>query len=266
MACGAPFKLRENAGYSYSNPAVSHQRGSNARFTVAWVEQNLAVGTKDIIVSVFGSAGIITQPITRLSASNTQLIFGLTMESLAAPYAGSTLLVYCDTLGGIPQISWMRLSNTGAIQDGALISDGVSLASVPSADLVKNNNIFLAWLDPGVTTPSGFPVQGISYVVFNTALAPSVIRSMYSPNLGNADYIAVTADNIGNAVLLWMDSDTYRYQFYALVNPGDPTLPLTPASLVQTLPSGSTLSMSGNGQSLATYDGRYANYLPLIRK
>jgi hypothetical protein len=66
---------------------------------------------------------------------------------------------------------------------------------------------------------------------------------------------------------MWTDAFTYRYSYYAFINPA-PLIPviLTNATLTQTLPAGSTVFLSYNGQGLASYSGRYNTFMPVLRK
>lgn len=262
-----PTRLVGGSGKFYRYPAAAVQRNASGRFSLAWVVKEAGVSQIQVCV-VERTSGVQGCNLAALPAATSEEIYGLSFEGLAGS-SGDTLLFYADTSEGSPKLRYIRLAGTTRTAGPTLISDQVSLDQITvSSALVKNNHLMVAWLNPNVNTPS-YPLQGVSYKVLNgSTLAQSAVYSLYAPNLTNADYISLSADKDGNAVLLWTDTDTYRYLYYALVDPGNPAAPLTltNAMLIQALPSGSTISLSGNGQGLAAYSGRYDSFLPFLRK
>ncbi len=254
---------------NFAYPVVAAIKDASADFTAAWVEQDTGSGNNQVKARVIndatgtpGAVGVVVNP-------TTEEIYGLSMEGLTFPtYMGRTILFYTDTISGSPNLNY-RILTGNSTSGPTLVSDSVSLnQTTVSSDIVTGNKLLVAWLDPAVDTGS-YNIQGVSFKVLNEsggAINQTVGKSLYSPNLVNADYISVTSDKDGYAVFMWTDAFTYRYSFYAYVNPNLPLAPLTDATLIQILPSGSTISLSYNGQGLASYVGRYTEFLPVVRK
>jgi hypothetical protein len=257
------------ASYALSSPVVALQRDGSGDFTVAWVEQNKVANTTQIKARVVDDAtGSLSAIGSLLPTPATGEIYGLTFESLVnPPQVKQTILFYVDTSSGNAELRYLRLFDTTRLEGPVLVDTSVSLNQrVVSSDLIKDNNILIAWLDPNISV-GPYSLQGVSFAVMNAStrvITHNSAMEIANPNLTNAAYISVAADNNGNPVLVWTDADAYRYVFYAYLNPSG-TFITTP-TLIQTLPSGTNISLSGNGQGLAAYDGRYMVELPLIRK
>jgi hypothetical protein len=255
-------KFSDTIGVDVQSPVVAAHTDSSGDFTAAWVFKP-DINNQQIQASLID---VVTGPSVpvNLTDLSEQEIFGLSMEGMAgATHSGKTFLVYCQTqAGGGASIFYQLLAGTTPIQ--SQISDHVSVDyRITSTAVLSGGQVIVAWLDPTVPTQFGYPVLGVSYRVYSSSLSPlGSVTKLLPPNLLGANFVSVTGDKEGRAVLVWLDNATYRYEYYALINP---TASLETGAMMSRILAG-PISLSYNGQSLAAYGGRYGVSLPLVRK
>ena len=71
-------------------------------------------------------------------------------------------------------------------------------------------------------------------------------------------------DKQGRGIIIWMDSLSFDYFYYALVG-ADGSI-VTPAMLFRQAGVGDSLTLSTTGQGVAYYEPITINYLPVVRR
>jgi hypothetical protein len=120
---------------------------------------------------------------------------------------------------------------------------------------VSGGNIFLAWSDPAASSivVTTIHSSGDSIVSGPTELPAVGTR--------RSDYVSLTSDAEGRAILTWMDFRYYDYLFYALLD-GNGGL-VTPPMIFATGSAGEPLIQSSfTSHGNAPYLGAWDAYLP----
>lgn len=179
------------------------------RFVLAWqrYEYTTNGSVSDIYYTIRDTGGAVVKPITRFTYDTPGWEEGFRAPNLA-PLSGNRVLFV-----------WQRGSNGQtyyAVLDSAgnAITSSRSTGAVgwgPDAVQLSNGNTLIAWTG---NTGIGFAVLNRGYRL----IAGPTTLSNPAAVTGN-DYVSVTADNAGHAVLTWMNYD-YSYRrnlYYALV-------------------------------------------------
>jgi hypothetical protein len=124
---------------------------------------------------------------------------------------------------------------------------------------VSGGNLFLAWSDPAASAiiVTVLHSSGNSIVSGPTELPPVGTR--------RSDYVSLTSDAQGRAILTWMDFRYYDYLFYALLD-GNGGL-VTPPMIFATGSADDPLIQSSfNSHGNAPYLGAWDAYLPSLSR
>jgi hypothetical protein len=161
---------------------------------------------------------------------------------------------------GTTSIGYLVLDSSGNYVAGPFYLSGVG--DDPAAIQFSNGTIFLAWLNLNSTDTPG--TQQVAFVTINpSSYAASGSNELPIPfglEIG-ADDLSVTQDLYGNAVITWVDLDTFQRIYYALVgNDGNEITP--PIQIFDS--QGKDIKVSQVGASNAAYIGKFHLFMHAV--
>jgi hypothetical protein len=242
-----PTNLTNNAGWGLNAPQFWSPRiaaTTDNRFMLAWTRSHADLS--DIYYAVRDTSGAEVRKITKLTDS-TGVWDGYYRPTLTALSPDRVLLasergdgdIYfavLDSSGNLLRY-WQNLSND-AWSRSELAPDAVQLS---------DGRIVVAWTSDSRIR---FAVLDRSY---NRIAGPITLDNPAA--VTGDDYVSVTADASGRAILTWMDADSFyrRNLYYALVDGKGKVL--TPPMIFRTSPTSIQTSYEGYGNtSYSRYD------------
>lgn len=189
----------------YSNPLPRFlsprivATGDNRLFLV-WVKVNPE--GEEVYYAIYSSTGALIRPATKL-------VEGANSPALATVNSKEVFLAY--SLNGV--IHYIVLDSSGGV-----VKAQTSLGSPgrnPDAVQLSTGEIFLAWSGP---VGGKSAIRYVLLLDYENLLGPFTLSNPASPS--GDDYVSVSADLEGHAILTWTDYDrNYRYNlYYALVD------------------------------------------------
>jgi hypothetical protein len=230
-----PINVTQNSGWhgiahpevpSFNSPRLAAASASS--FLIAWADDRMqgVAETNDISYAIFGTNGSFiktpsafthsNQDGTRnllpvlVELSNSKTLLAYSVESVADPTNKLTYAVL-DGTGNVLKNATTIADSNGWNADGIQLSTGEVIFAWTS---LADNRIWYVML------------SGSAFDVMNSPVG------LDSPFPRQADYVSVTADDQGHAVLSWIDSEQNNYLFYAMIG-GDGTV-LTPPMVFDT--------------------------------
>jgi len=242
-----PTNLTNNAGWGLNAPQFWSPRiaaTTDNRFMLAW--QRSHADLSDIYYAVRDTSGAEVRKITKLT-NDTGWEDGYYRPTLTALSPDRVLLAFdrgdgdiyfavLDSSGNLLRY-WQNLSN-----DARSRSD-----LAPDAVQLSDGRIVVAWTSDSRIR---FAVLDRSY---NQIAGPITLDNPAA--VTGDDYVSVTADASGRAILTWMDADSFyrRNLYYALVDGKGKVL--TPPMIFRTSPTSIQTSYEGYGNtSYSRYD------------
>jgi hypothetical protein len=229
------------------------------RFIVTWVEfENYAtIYSSNIYLASLDTSGILAGPPTQITSG---IVGGdqYNTPNIAATGSSHALLTYSryDHLQQKYYIRYEVFNSNGTIHKSATTvagSDGYK----PDAVELSSGNIALAWTNLATTRIAFAILEKTSYNILN---GPTELTN---PTDRPADYVSVTYDKNGRAIVTWMDARWNTSLFYALID-GNGSV-LTPGMVsYQRLGTDLIVITSEGGQGNAFYDGSVFIYMPMI--
>lgn len=232
------------------------------RFTLAWLDTQLRSNeseTSDIWFSVYGPGGGLIKTATALTHSvssglqyTSPMVISLASNRILVGYS-----IYNPADDSYSPAFQVMDSNGNQIV-GETIINGASGAGMDGLQL-SNGKIIFTW--------TNYNTDKINYILLNDG-SFSVFRAisaLANPNSRRPDYVSVTTDVEGHAVLTWMDWFWNDYLYYALINPvGDVVSP--PMSYYKGQSVNPLILTSYSGQGIASYGGQWQTFLPMTAR
>jgi hypothetical protein len=266
-----PQNLTNNSNYGmpiFLSPRIAAVGGSkNSRFVITWVDQRLQTGepeslTSDIYLTIFDTdtGGIPVKAPTAVTHSTVggdkyydPTVIGLNGSRIFLPFSAS------DSTGATNWINFMVLNDSGGILKSRTKIAGSS-GWGPDAVQLKSGKLLLAW-----TNGSN---NKISFTMLNDSTFAALIgiTDLSNPNPRSSDFVSVTTDSKGRAILTWMDVQANHYLYYALL--GDNGGLITPPLYFVTGqdPEDPQITTSYAGQGNAPYEGAWQTFAPIITR
>lgn len=257
-----PFPVTQNENWSYPNyssPRISATPDNT--FFVSWTEKTET--ESNIGIASFTSSG---DPLL-----GAQLYSGLSSVPDVTLYDFSTVFGLANNyivLGFSSYDKTSKIHTPGYAvlnTSGGTISSPVLLSNVegayPVVSQLVSGSIIYAWTKTETDNGSIISSQ-IAYALINPVsyiASPHLVLS--TPDGIQGDYVSITPDEHGNAIFTWMDIDTERKLYYALVDPSGSLV--TPTMSYYEVEAGRALRVNPVGRGNAFYIHRYGVYLPL---
>jgi hypothetical protein len=229
------------------------------RFTLAWLKSR--AGTTELVSAVYSSSGarlVAPKTLFQETGPATDILDPVLAELSDNRVFAAVTLYEENLLVPVYRIHYGFFDSSGnALKAFTLIANSSGWKA--DAVQVSTGNVILAWTDPFNNTIMATALSENSY-------AP--VREAYNlPPVGSRspDYVSLTRDQEGRAVLTWMDLTQYDYLFYALVN-GNADL-VTPPMIFATGSAAEPLiqtSFASHGN--APYLGAWDTYLPGLER
>jgi hypothetical protein len=241
----------------YRSPVIAST--GDGRFTLAWLKSK--AGTTELLSAVLDSSGaelIAPRVLFSESGSETDLL-DPTLSSMSGNRVFAAATLYeANAQTPVYRIHYGFFDSAGTtLKSFTPIND--SLGWKPDAVQVTTGNLILAWTNPFNNTITVTALEDRGY---------TLTREPYSlPPIGSRlpDYVSVTKDPSGRAVLTWMDFKQYDHLFYALLdgNAGIVTPPMIFASGAAEVP---LIQTSFASQGNAPYLGAWDIVLPTLMR
>jgi hypothetical protein len=201
----------------FGQPRISAT--GNNRFFLAWYREHQESNgwIDDIYYSVRDSAGNVVRPISRFTNDTPGWDDSYYSPTLARLWNNRTLMAF--TRGGnYSDIYYAVFDGYGNVVKTItdLSDDGLTLGDWgPDAVQLSGGRIVVAWTTSDLRPRQRFAVIDANY---NRVVSPVALDNPAAVTGG--DYVSVTADANGRAVLTWMDYDSSyrRTLYYTLVN------------------------------------------------
>jgi hypothetical protein len=214
--------LTNNPLDDYHVPSIGEPRiaatGGN-RFVLAWHRDQWESGgsLNDIYYALRDTNGGEIKPVTRFTSDTPGSDQSYHYPALAQLNGDRALLAWSQTVSGVGDTAYAILDSSGDVVKSTttLGRSGSGLDAVQ----LSNGRVLIAWTFEETTNPhtSFALLEANSY---NLVAGPTSLDNPASP-AGN-DYVSVTADAAGHAILTWMDRAwEYRHNLYYALVDGD---------------------------------------------
>jgi len=262
-----PVQLTSNTQWrgqgDYNIPLHSSPRvvaTDDNRFILAWVDNRLESGDYEVNriyysvyttggTSIGGGARIFTQSTLgstlyidpALVAVNNGILFAYSIYDQVSE-AYSMAYAMMDSSGNVTKSIAVIPGSSGWRSDGIRVSTG---------------ELLLAWTNP--------ETYRIAYVTLdssgNTLLSGPTDLPLV--DMRRPDYVSVTTDQDGHAILTWLDVEWNDYLYYAAID-GDGAVLTSPMIFFKGASENPLLQTSFSGQGIAPYEGIWESYLSVL--
>jgi hypothetical protein len=241
----------------YRSPVITAT--SDNRYFISWLESRGT--TTRLYATVRSSSNVVVKSPTVISQESSApadfLDPVLTHTSDGRVLAAYTLYEE-DLVNPVYRITYGLFDSSGnSLKSFTPIAGSTGLRA--DAVQVSGGNLFLAWTDPAASSivVTTIHSSGNSIISGPTELPPVGTR--------RSDYVSLTSDAQGRAILTWMDFRYYDYLFYALLA-GNGGL-ITPPMIFATGSADEPLIQSSfNSHGNAPYLGAWDMFLPGLHR
>lgn len=264
-----PENLTKNSNYGmpiFLSPRIAaFGDAENARFAVTWINQRLETSQEDsltsnIYLAVYKSNGSqvkapasITQSTVGGERYYDPTVIGLDGSRIFLPFSAS------DSTGATNWINFMVLNDSGGILKSKTKITGSS-GWGPDAVQLKSGKLLLAWTN-GSNNKISFTMLNDSN--FSTLMG---ITDLSNPNPRSSDFVSVTTDNEGRAILTWMDVQANHYLYYALLSDNGNLITSPLYFVTGQDPEDPQITTSYSGQGNAPYEAAWQTFAPIITR
>lgn len=231
-------------------------------FFLGWVDNQVDTGDNEVnrlYYAVYNTAGVeLTDDPQLLSQSEagSTLLFD---PNLVSTNSGA-LFAYTvkNQLSQTYSIAYALLDSTGNVTRNPAIFPGSSGWRSDGAR-VSNGNLVLAWTNP--------MTDHIAYVVLNSSGDTLLSGPTDLPLAGmrKPDYVSVTYDELGHAILTWLDVEWNDFMYYAALG-GDGSVLTPPMIFLKGASENPLIQTSFSGQGNAPYVGFWEVFLSLVKR
>jgi hypothetical protein len=239
----------------FSTPRINAMED---KLVITWVQSKwTAFGEeKDVWFAVYNQQGQVLSPPAKLTSSeagkttfHSPNLIRLTEGRVLAAFSIFTSATQTNN------IAYMVINSSGMVIIPQTIITGSSGSRVDGVHLLSGNTL-LAWTNE--------TINQISYALLNDTYSVSLGPvDLSTPGDRKSDFVSVTHDNFGNAVLTWLDAVFNNHLFYALVD-GTGSLKTPPLSFYSTPNTDSYVLTSYSGQGNSFYAGGWQQFLPVV--
>lgn len=241
---------------NYNNPCITSIGGN--RLVFAWIEgrQQTIGEVSSINYAIYTTSGSQIKgptPVAQSVPGNT-LFIDPNLATLNGERALLTYSIFNEVTKSYAVMYSILDKNGNIIRNPAPIPGSSGWRA--SAVQLNDANILFAWTNP---TTERISVAAVDSTGNTLVKGPTDL-----PLLGSRkpDYVSITTDAFGNAILIWMDSEWKDYLYYALANKNGQivTPPMIFATGEATNPM---IQTSFTGQGVAPFHGFYQVFLSL---
>jgi hypothetical protein len=265
----APINVTQNTGWigdgtdnvpSFRLPHI--EATSDHNFVITWIDdRSQASGNESNIgLSIYsetGSQKYFTQIVPGIVSDPGNIFYqdpyvaGLSGERIFLAYVREDVVIEDTTVG------YLVLDTDGnSVHPPTLIPGSDALT--PVVEPMTAGSILMGWTDPVQKQNSFVVIDGQSLVIIS---GPTELTT---PDTRSADYISVTEDESGRAIITWMEIDQNRKIYYSLVrHTGEIVIP--PLSYFDA-GENATIELSAAGRSNAPYLPKYRVFSPIIKR
>jgi hypothetical protein len=248
----------------FANPQI--QASGNLLF-ISWLQTtyNGDESQTDVYYSVSNTAGItVTNPISLTEG----IMGGKTYDtpSLVALNNSDVLVIYpedTDGNGSSDKLVYQRIKSDGTVKDPQIIT----LADVKNVDSerLSNGNILVSWVDH--TDALVHYVLLVGHDNNNDGIVdvitdPTALPASYSGDYRTPQYVSITHDQNGNAILTWNVNSPSDYLYYALIDSNSGAILTPPMRYL----NGEGIYAANSSQGLVPYGGSFRVFLPLLAR
>jgi len=232
------------------------------RFILAWIDNRLQVDDHEvnrIYYAVYTTGGTSIGGGAQLFAQSTP---GSTLYIDPALVASDGGILFAYSI-------YNQVSESYSLAYAMMDSSGVvtqSIAGIPGSSgwrsdgvRVSTGELLLAWTNQATNK--------IAYVTLNSdgsALLSGPV-DLPSVDMRKPDYVSVTQDKDGHAILTWLDVEWNDYLYYAAID-GNGTVLSPPMIFFTGATENPLLQTSFSGQGIAPYEGVWEAYLPNLHR
>jgi hypothetical protein len=240
----------------FNNPHVEVTSDNRLFFT--WIEgSQLESGEQsNLYYAIYNSDGGVykSKALFTQSEPGSTLFIDPSLTPMTEPEVLITYSIF-DQVTSNYSVVYAILDSAGQVVRSPTTISGVEGWRSTAVQMTAGN-LLIAWTDP--TTSQ------ITYILYdplgNTVVAGPVALPLVGARF--PDYISITIDQAGSAVMTWMDSEWKDYLYYALI--GGAGEILTPPLIFATGQSSNPLiQTSFSGRGIAPYGGSWRTYLPM---
>jgi hypothetical protein len=241
----------------FNNPRISVT--SDGRFVLSWSDERTLVSGQqgNILMAIYDSNGSVISGAKQVTAGSPGGDY-YKDPGLASLGNGRVLLAYAhlDSKSAPVSIDFAVFNSAGGSvkANTSLASPGGSL---PTASQLGSGKILVAWTGSEGQIDYAM-LDGSSYLRIKGPL------QLASPDGMLGDYVSITQDGQGRAILTWEDTDFYQQLYYAFMDQ-DGNLITSPLGF-QRVSGSFYLVINNGGNGLAPYAGAYWINFPLARR
>ncbi len=232
------------------------------RFFLGWVDNRLQTGDNEVNTLYYasyatGGAQVTAGPqVLSTSVAGSTLLMdpNLVNADSGALYAYTVYNQASETYS----IAYVMLDSAGSVTQSAAIIPGSSGWRGDGAR-TSTGNLVLAWTNPAT--------DRIAYAVLNASgdTLLSGPTDLLLAGTRKPDYVSVTYDESGNAILTWLDVEWNDFLYYAALG-GDGSLLTPPMIFAKGISDNPLIQTSFSGQGNAPYIGVYDIFLALVKR